>query len=151
MALRIQPDFSASAQSVDRARATGDKVQLNQCYCRATESLPEALTVPTGQTTLLHEPVIAVVDQHLGPQIGVISLPHSAAEDMGEASIGAFTAKIIKLTSFYHENSVAKASTSSGIAEVDRLSASAYRVTQQPTARSCRTLIEGCRTQHIVA
>ena len=56
---------------------------------------PEALTVLTGQTALLHEPLIAVVGQHLGPQIGVIACRIAAAEDMGEASfsIGAFTNK----------------------------------------------------------
>ena len=31
--------FPASAQSADRVRATGDKVQLNQYYCRETKSL----------------------------------------------------------------------------------------------------------------
>ena len=56
---------------------------------------PEALTVLTGQTALLHEPLIAVVGQHLGPQIGVIAFHIAAAEDMGEASfsMGAFTNK----------------------------------------------------------
>ena len=59
---------------------------------------PEALTVLTGQTALLHKPLIAVVGQHLGPQIGVIA----AAEDMGEASfsICAFTNKNHKVN-FY--------------------------------------------------
>ncbi|GKN48019.1 hypothetical protein NUKP84_38870 [Klebsiella variicola] len=56
---------------------------------------PEALTVLTGQTALLHEPLIAVVGQHLGAQIGVIACRIAAAEDMGEASFSmcAFTNK----------------------------------------------------------
>ncbi|GKK14294.1 hypothetical protein NUKP38_27200 [Klebsiella variicola] len=63
---------------------------------------PEALTVLTGQTALLHEPLIAVVGQHLGPQIGVITCRIAAAEDMGEASFSmcAFTNKNHKVN-FY--------------------------------------------------
>jgi len=36
--------FPASAQSADRVRATGDKVLLNQNYCRETKSLRGSIT-----------------------------------------------------------------------------------------------------------
>ena len=69
--------FPASVQSADRVHATGDKVQLNQCYCRETKSLRGSagrlhrLNHPAQRTTgSRHPPASASTDRRN-------SLPHS--------------------------------------------------------------------------
>ena len=78
-------DFSASAQSVDRARATGDKVQLNQCYCRATESPPGSADRSHGS----NHPAPRTSDSRRRPASGSTdrrnSLPHSRRRRYGRS------------------------------------------------------------------
>nr|DAL00274.1 MAG TPA: hypothetical protein [Caudoviricetes sp.] len=77
--------FPASAQSVDRARATGDKVQLNQCYCRATESLPGSADRSHGS----NRPAPQTTDSRRRPASGSTdrrnSLPHSRRRRYGRS------------------------------------------------------------------
>jgi hypothetical protein len=68
----LSPRFSSIGSICGSCRATGDKVLLNQCCCRGTKSPRGSADRFRGLTAVLNEPLVAVVRQHLGPQVGVI-------------------------------------------------------------------------------